>query len=69
MHAKLDLSRFAYIQVPNPDKQYLLHFDGGILDYRLNGKPNPNKTFETHELSGLTRSDCTRGLNLVHLVY
>jgi len=32
---------------------------GGILDYRLNGKPNPDKTFETPELSGLTWSDCT----------
>ena len=42
----------------NPDKYYLLHFDGGIPDYRLNGKPNPDKTFETTELSGLTRVDC-----------
>ena len=41
---------------PNPDKQYLLHFDGGILDYQLNGKPNSDKTFKT--LSRLTRADC-----------
>ena len=27
-------------------------------NYRLNGKPNPDKTSETPEMSGLTRSDC-----------
>jgi hypothetical protein len=32
---------------------------GGIPDYRLNGKPNPDKTFETPDQSGLTRFDCT----------
>ena len=46
-----DVSFFYFIciliKVPNPDKQYLLHFDVGILDYRLNGKPNPDSTFET----------------------
>jgi hypothetical protein len=39
-------------------KKYLLHIDGEIPDYRLNGKPNPDKTFETPENSGLTRFDC-----------
>ncbi len=27
-------------------------------NYRLTGNLNPDKTFETPELSGLTRSDC-----------
>jgi len=37
------------IKVPSPDKQYLLYFDGGIPDYRLNRKANSDKTFETPE--------------------
>ncbi len=44
---------------PNPDKYYLLiSFLWGIPDYRLNGKLNPDKTFETPDQSGLTRFDC-----------
>jgi len=38
--------------VPKPDKWHLLNFDGGIPDNRLNGKLNPDKTFETPDLSG-----------------
>jgi len=38
---------YILIKIPNPDKYYLLHFDEGIPDYKLNGKPNPDKTFET----------------------
>jgi len=44
-------------------KRYLIYFDGGIPDYQLTRKLNPDKTFETPELSGLTRSDC------IHLFY
>ena len=33
-------------------------FDGEIPDYRLIGKPNPDKTFETPDWYGLTRFDC-----------
>jgi hypothetical protein len=35
-----------------------MYFDGEIPDYRLIGKLNPDKTPETPDLSGLTRSDC-----------
>ena len=38
--------------MPNPNKWHILNFDGGIPDYRLNGKLNPDKTFETSDLSG-----------------
>ena len=46
------LFNFIYIliKVPNPDKYYLIHFDGEIPDYRFNGKANPDKTFETPDL-------------------
>jgi len=55
----IELFNFIYIliKVPNPDKLYLLHFDWVIPDYQLNGKPNPEKTFETPDKFGLTRFD------------
>ena len=49
---------YILIKVPNPDKYYLLHFDGGIPDYRYNGKTNPDKTLEPPVESGLTQYDC-----------
>ena len=49
---------FILIKVPNPDKNYLMYFDGEIPDYRLIGKLNPDKTLETPDLSGLTSLDC-----------
>ena len=56
---KLNLSRFAYKQVPSPDEQYLLHFDGRIPDYRLTEKLNPDKTFETRKsVVRIKENDC-----------
>ena len=48
------------MKVPNPDKEYVMYFDGEIPDYRLIGTLNPDKTPETPDLSGLTRLDCTK---------
>ena len=63
----MDLPRFAYkfnaeflnliyilIKVPNPDKEYVMYFDGEIPDYRLIGTLNPDKTPET-DLSRFVR--------------
>ena len=55
---------FILIKVPNPDKNYLMYFDGEIPDYRLIGKLNPDKTPETPDFSGLTSSDCK---NILHI--
>ena len=47
-------------KVPNTEIPYLLNFYERILDYRLNEKLNPDKTYPTPPLSGLTEVDCIR---------
>ena len=61
--------KFLQVKVPNSDKQYLIYFDGRIPDYRLTGKLNRGKTFETPELSGLTRFDCRIHMLTQHIQY
>ena len=46
-------------KVPNTEIPYLLNFYERILDYRLNEKLNPDKTFLIPLFSGLTKVDCT----------